>query len=212
MAERGARDAADLERWLARLEADPTDDDARVVFSDLAREWGDDQLAEWLRLEMLHARGRLPGDEALRFTRLGATLPPDVRARLGRAEIERCAGEARSLVPLSFACPVRWERMARTDDPRVRVCGACVERVHWVETVEEYRTHAAAGDCVAVAPGLQRPPSPAPLPAGEPRPFPDLLPPPGSVAPPWPPGGGPDRPVAEPPRTAIPWWRRLFGG
>lgn len=199
-------DRATYDVWFARLEADPEDDAARVVFGDLAREWGDDELAEWLALELLHRRGLLaPGDRE-RFTHLAATLPTDVRARISGAELDHCAAVERSTVPLAFACPMRWERMRPTEDARVRVCGACAERVHWVESVEEADARASEGRCVALAPGLRRPapastqplfePPPVAL-AGKPARVPDLSFSSGSG------GGDPER---------RPWWRRLFGG
>lgn len=107
---------------------------------------------------------------------------------------------------LAFACDVRWEDMATTEDAAVRRCGRCAKPVYAVTDEAQFVARAMAGVCVAFrpvdlprceTPGLSEPPPPEQMLAGVPvRPdfsqrFKHLL--------------------ASPEAPKPPWWRRLLG-
>lgn len=46
-------------------------------------------------------------------------------------------------------CPEIWDDLGPTEEPSVRFCGSCRERVYFCATDEETRAHARAGHCIA---------------------------------------------------------------
>ena len=59
-------------------------------------------------------------------------------------EVEHCSWK------WEFQCPKLWSGMRQTDDPNVRMCDVCLEKVYLCETDEEIVRHARSGHCVAV--------------------------------------------------------------
>jgi hypothetical protein len=48
-----------------------------------------------------------------------------------------------------LVCPQRWEALTPTEEPGVRHCGRCDQRVYICSSDEEAVTHARAGHCIA---------------------------------------------------------------
>ncbi|MEZ4322560.1 MAG: hypothetical protein R3F61_34150 [Myxococcota bacterium] len=203
--------ADDLSRWARRVAEAPDDASVRSVFRDWLLEQGHTAEADWMGLEQRHHDVGLNPSDLLRFRDLSDAIDAAWKAEIARAPVEDCT----PAVPLAFECPRRWEAMALTDDPLVRACSACERSVYWVDDRDQAIEHARLGHCVAIVPGLQRPPAP-----GAARPWPpDVRYPPGTVMAPPPHleptdrphrPSPPDDPGPEPPKR--PWWRRWFGG
>ncbi|TKD06515.1 hypothetical protein [Polyangium fumosum] len=128
------------------------DDEKRLAYA--ARlDPRDPERAEWLRLEVaLH--GRATNDAAIhaRYGELSRLLSYDLLRLLRRDMVLNC-GDARAERPrirFSFVCSARWETLAPTEDPTVRFCGHCQERVYFCEKGRVAAAHARAGDCIAV--------------------------------------------------------------
>ncbi len=51
---------------------------------------------------------------------------------------------------VNFQCPKLWERLATTDDPKVRFCDQCLEHVYLVQSEEELAEQSAHRRCVAI--------------------------------------------------------------
>ncbi|MDI1478074.1 hypothetical protein [Polyangium sp. y55x31] len=133
------------------------DDDKRLAYA--ARlEPRDPERAEWLRLEVaLH--GRATNDAAMhaRFVELSRLLGYEMLRLLRRDMVLNC-GDARTERPRArflFVCSARWETLAPTEDPMVRLCGDCQERVYFCESGRVASAHARAGDCIAVPRNLR---------------------------------------------------------
>jgi hypothetical protein len=58
----------------------------------------------------------------------------------------------------TFSCPRRWEALHPTADTSIRFCDACQRQVYYCSTLKQARSHAAAGDCVAIDSMLNRQP------------------------------------------------------
>ncbi|HVK71378.1 MAG TPA: hypothetical protein VM694_43295 [Polyangium sp.] len=128
------------------------DDEKRLAYA--ARLDGcDPERAEWLRLEVaLH--GSATDDTAIhtRFGELSRLFGNDLLRLLRRDMVLNC-GDARAERPrvrFSFVCSARWETLTPTEDPTVRFCGHCQERVYFCESGRVAAAHARAGDCIAV--------------------------------------------------------------
>lgn len=50
---------------------------------------------------------------------------------------------------LGLVCPQRWAELAPTEEPGVRHCGRCDQRVYFCSGDEETIAHARAGHCIA---------------------------------------------------------------
>ena len=147
-----AQEGPFLVRALARA---PTDEERERYAECL--ESRDPARAEWLRLERaLHSRAAADPAVRRRFDALTAALAGDWVRLLRRDTLLNCGrarGEPRR-VRFAFACERTWESLAPSEDPRVRTCDACEQRVHRCETVAEADAHARAGRCVAVPSAL----------------------------------------------------------
>ena len=49
-----------------------------------------------------------------------------------------------------FQCPRGWNGLHATEDPNVRVCESCLERVYLCQTEEEVEMRSRRGECVAL--------------------------------------------------------------
>jgi hypothetical protein len=113
----------------------------------------DPKRAEWLRLELeLHARAADDPETRLRFDTLCRTLQGDWVRLLRRDTLLNCgrALDKRPRVRFAFVCSRRWESLAPTDDPRVRACDSCQQRVYHCGSVSEAEARARDGECIAV--------------------------------------------------------------
>ena len=50
-----------------------------------------------------------------------------------------------------FQCPRAWIGLHATEDPNVRICESCLERVHLCRTEEEVDVRSRRGECVALS-------------------------------------------------------------
>jgi hypothetical protein len=79
-----------------------------------------------LVLQMKNARGR------------------EGQVRRHALEIENCSWK------FKFQCPRLWGGLHPTDDPNVRVCESCLERVYLCKTEAEVLDRSKRGECVAL--------------------------------------------------------------
>lgn len=59
-------------------------------------------------------------------------------------EIHNCGWKFR------VQCPLRWDQLAETADPKVRQCGVCLCNVYWCDSAEQATAHAEQGHCIAL--------------------------------------------------------------
>jgi hypothetical protein len=59
-------------------------------------------------------------------------------------EITNCTWE------FAFQCPRHWNGLHETDDPGVRMCESCLEKVHLCCTEAEVEERSRRGECVAL--------------------------------------------------------------
>ena len=145
--------------FLNAIRQNPADDVARLVFAD----WLDERdeptartKSEFIRLELRMAAAPEKSLNRVRrvkkLEKLAAQLESQWLALVSHPKLEACR------VSFHFACPQRWELLTATDDENVRACEACSRPVHFCNTIQEARCHAALGNCVAVSPALARKP------------------------------------------------------
>ena len=61
-----------------------------------------------------------------------------------------CGGKERNgLLKMAVECDRSWAEMTPTEDPQIRSCDACRERVYRVTTRGEAAAHARAGHCIS---------------------------------------------------------------
>lgn len=115
---------------LARLRANPLDDETRSVYADWLEEQGLVHRAAFLRARDVRAR------------HVAAICDPDGarwRAAVTRQPLARCAGLFRQ------GCATAWEHHATTADDLVRHCATCSQPVFYFSTVEEIERSVAGG-------------------------------------------------------------------
>lgn len=147
----------DNEAFIRAILADPGDQATRLVYADWLEENGDQQRAEFLRLDAVLAEKEAKQDDRAeqrervrtarmrgRLMRLQTTLDPMWLAAVGHHPIENCVFQ------FAFKCPQRWDRLKATEDVAVRSCDQCRRKVYYCCSVDEVRRHALAGDCVAL--------------------------------------------------------------
>lgn len=71
-------------------------------------------------------------------------LSEDQRMQLHVVEVWNCRNA------FEFVCPRYFSELAATDDPTVRFCNVCQERVYQVQTPEEFVARGELGHCVAI--------------------------------------------------------------
>jgi uncharacterized protein (TIGR02996 family) len=138
--------------FLRKILEDPADDGPRLVYADWLEDHGEIDRADFIRTECKLAA--LPrGDKRRRPLKAHLeTLDVDEQwvAAVSKASLENCEFE--------FRCPARWDRLQPTSERAIRVCEACQEHVYYCNSIEEARSHAFRGRCVAIAPGVERAP------------------------------------------------------
>ena len=134
------------------LRADPDDTVTRSVYADWLEERGDPR-GTFLRLEAELAA--LPEDDERRgpledrLRELQPALDVAWLAELDRTKIENC-------LRFSFQCPQQWEKLQPTKREQVRYCVVCERNVFHCHTIDQARTMARMGRCVAVDSRLAR--------------------------------------------------------
>lgn len=121
-------------------------DGSRMVYADWLEEHGDPVRAEFLRLQELIptlADGSHFIATSNRLRELAVHIEMDWRRKVARPLIENCLG-------IEIACPKEWGSLAPTNRQGVRHCTSCNKQVYYCSSVPEARTHAMAGNCVAV--------------------------------------------------------------
>ena len=73
-----------------------------------------------------------------------AELSDDQRMHLHVVELWNCRNA------FEFVCPRYFSELTPTDDPEVRFCGVCQERVYRARTPLDFVTHGELGHCVAI--------------------------------------------------------------
>ncbi len=53
-------------------------------------------------------------------------------------------------VVFEYRCPLTWDALTPTDEPRERNCATCRRTVHWCSNLAEAAVRAAQGECIAV--------------------------------------------------------------
>lgn len=124
------------------------DEPSRLVLADAYEERGQNDEAEWLRLESRVQRASRREASALlgRLAELRTRLPAQFIAEVSRAPVDGCA------VRFGLKCPRRWEELERTENAERRYCAMCDAPVFFVPSVEAAREAGRAGRCVAIAP------------------------------------------------------------
>src|SRR5262249_23040109 len=146
--------------------AAPDDPGPRLVYADWLDDQGQPERADFLRLEAellaLPDGERHPAlQDELRQCEEG--LDPAWVAAVSRPRIEGCSFR------FAYQCPLGGDRLTPTDDPRKRFCGKCRRNVYFCDSVEEVRTQARHGHCVAVDLGVLRREGDLPKPRRRPR-------------------------------------------
>jgi uncharacterized protein (TIGR02996 family) len=150
---------------LAALHADPSDDDARMVYADWLEQHDRIPRAELVRLELARdgESTEARGEADARRRALSPSAGKDVRVAISRTEIENCN------VDFEVRCPKRWSSLTPTGDSAVRHCSACDKPVHYCVDLDEIRRHARERACVAFDAALVRDHALTPF-APEPKP------------------------------------------
>lgn len=157
--------------FLRALSENPADDALRMIYADWLDERGDERSGQ--KAQFLRVTVRLTGP----ITRVGwrharrkelhelaQSLPGEWLAVVSRLRIENCEqtaireGLARQGFVFNVVCDTRWDELTATAAPTVRHCGACDRNVYYCDTIEEARTQARRGECVAVNLGVIRQP------------------------------------------------------
>ncbi len=119
---------------------------SRMVYADWLEEHGDPTRAEFLRLQEMIPRlaeGSHFDATAARMRQLSESISIDWRKKVARPLIENCLGA-------ELECPKDWGSLSATERADVRYCGSCRKKVYYCGSIGQARTHALAGDCVAV--------------------------------------------------------------
>lgn len=77
-----------------------------------------------------------------------APLNEDQRSNLISVELWNCRNA------FEFLCPQYFSELQPTDDPEVRYCGVCRDRVYHCATPLDFATHGELGHCVAIPEGF----------------------------------------------------------
>jgi uncharacterized protein (TIGR02996 family) len=164
--------------FLSAIRQTPADDTARLVFADWLDEQDDPTCrtkSAFIRLELRTAESPEQSLNRIRWTTrlqlLAARLDPAWLAVVSHPKLEACR------LSFRFECPKQWEKLAPTSAPKVRHCESCQQHVHFCDSLQEARHHAARGHCVALTLALVRQPNDLNLPApGQPmRLAPDMI-------------------------------------
>jgi uncharacterized protein (TIGR02996 family) len=145
--------------FLAAIRLTPADDIVRLVFADWLDEQDDSTCktkAAFIRLELQMAEAPEQSLNRIRWTnklqKLASQIDPAWLAAVSHPKLEACR------MAFRFQCPKQWEQLTPTDVGRVRNCESCQQHVHFCTSLQEARSHAARGNCVALSLALVRKP------------------------------------------------------
>lgn len=141
----------------------PDDPVPRTVYADWLEQHGHAARAEFLRQQLAvgNAKDASDPDFVLAAAQLAA-LAPEVgdgwRARVAMSFIEHCPkapprspwDNSPPPLGLELVCPMRWDKLTPTDREGVRSCSGCTREVTYCTTIEQARTIAQEGGCIAV--------------------------------------------------------------
>jgi uncharacterized protein (TIGR02996 family) len=136
--------------FLDAIRSKPDDDVTRLVYADWLDEQGGTASTDksaFLRLYCELAQKRDAADflkTAKRLANMAANLDPDWLTVVSTVKIENCDLE------FEYQCPKQWHKLHPTERDHVRFCEECQKHVYYCLTVYEARSHAWAGNCVAV--------------------------------------------------------------
>jgi uncharacterized protein (TIGR02996 family) len=153
--------------FLNALRVNPRDDETRAVYADWLEERGKAPQAEFLRTQI--AARQVPSADDPRFAAasrrlraLAEKVGAGWRARVAMTFIEAttCGAATTDAAPLAFEleCPKRWDEMTPTEMDGVRRCDVCKKDVVYCTSIEEARTCAEDGGCVAIDAAVKRSP------------------------------------------------------
>jgi uncharacterized protein (TIGR02996 family) len=140
--------------FIRTILSNPAELSAWLVYADWLEEHDNPLHAEFLRL--MARRGQLSNTELEWYTvegrleELRNTLDPNWVAVFDRPKIENCEPAFR------YQCPRQWENLKALNEPAVRYCSACEKKVYYCHTLDEAKSHAWQGHCVAVQLGVLR--------------------------------------------------------
>lgn len=166
-------------RLLGEIRQRPDDPVPRTVYADWCEEHGHPERAEFLRQQLAVGKAKSASDpDFVRAAARLAALAPEVgqtwRAHVAMAFIERCPMPRRTPLEdrppdfgMELVCPMRWDKLAPTDREGVRSCSGCHREVTYCTTIEQARTIAQQGGCIAVDLATAR--APYDLTVGTPR-------------------------------------------
>jgi len=142
---------SDEAAFLNAILVNPADDAPRLVYADWLDERGDElatQKADFLRIvcRLLNVpAGPRRSLLTSHLRKLAGVLDPQWLTVVSKLELEACAWA------LEFPCPKQWENLQATDNPKVRWCETCKNRVYFCDTIDAVRGNAQQGRCVAVS-------------------------------------------------------------
>jgi uncharacterized protein (TIGR02996 family) len=133
------------ERLIAAIAA--RDQASRIVYADWLEGRGELERAEFLRIQD-RLIGASPDDPVFhegraRLEELARGLDLEWRYAVGRPAIEGC-------LAFELPCPKEWGSLAPTGRDDVRFCDACSQHVYYCDDIEQARSYARGGNCVAV--------------------------------------------------------------
>ncbi|MGF1577834.1 MAG: TIGR02996 domain-containing protein [Gemmataceae bacterium] len=140
----------DEDKLIRAILADPSNHVVRLVYADWLEERGDTtslHQAEYLRVEC--ELDTLVSDEAKhrrlrkQLRELRELVGDDWWRQFDWAKVEYC-------VEFQYKCPQRWDTLDLTENPAVRSCSSCQQKVYYCESVEEAHRLADANECVAI--------------------------------------------------------------
>jgi uncharacterized protein (TIGR02996 family) len=141
--------------FIQAILADPENEALRLIYADWLEERGDPR-GDFLRLDC--ALRRMSKDEEdyaateARWREMRAVFQPDWLKVLERPAIENCS------ISFTFRCPRQWGRLRQTADDQVRFCPSCHRNVFFCGTLEQARSQARLGHCIAIDPRVARSP------------------------------------------------------
>ncbi len=128
----------------------PADTALRLVYADWLEERGDAESmrrAEFLRVECemdgLPTNHPKRAQRQTRLRELRAKIDDEWWQQLDWAPVDYC-------VKFEYQCPQRWDSLQPTDDPAVRHCPECRQKVYYCRSAREVERRADSGECVAI--------------------------------------------------------------
>ena len=153
------------EDFLRTILETPSDSDALRVYADWLEENGEEESPkiEYLRLSAEIGKLSLLNEQRergrRRLQKLAARLDTNWLAVVSRLKIECCGSkieendanpDRRPSLNWNYVCDRMWEDLTPTADSRLRFSQSCQHNVHYCDNIDDARSHASQGHCVAV--------------------------------------------------------------